>query len=223
VLRHQLVVLGRQQRRPSLRPADRAFLAALTRVLPQRRRHGFVVTPQTLLRWHRESTQVGAAAGNARPSRRRRSGAPVGAALRARESTLGRSADRGRVAEARPARVAEHGTAAAPCGRARAGAAAFRPELARLPALSGPRACSPVPRSASRRARCAVFYVPFFVELGSRRVPVAGCTTNPTGAWVSQQARKLGLTGLFERTRFLIHDRDSNSLPPVPRSSPAKG
>jgi hypothetical protein len=54
VLRHQLVVLGRQQRRPSLRPADRAFLAALTRVLPQRPRHGFVVTPQTLLRWHRE-------------------------------------------------------------------------------------------------------------------------------------------------------------------------
>jgi putative transposase len=34
VLRHQLVVLGRQERRASLRPADRAFLAALTRVLP---------------------------------------------------------------------------------------------------------------------------------------------------------------------------------------------
>jgi putative transposase len=46
--------LGRQQRRPSLRPADRAFLAALTRLLPWRRRHGLVVTPQTLLRWHRE-------------------------------------------------------------------------------------------------------------------------------------------------------------------------
>jgi putative transposase len=54
VLRHQLVVLGRQQRRPWLRPADRAFLAALTRVLPQQRRHGLIVTPQTLLRWHRE-------------------------------------------------------------------------------------------------------------------------------------------------------------------------
>jgi hypothetical protein len=53
VLRHQLVVLGRQQRRPSLRPADRAFFAALTRVLPQPRR-GLFVTPQTLLRWHRE-------------------------------------------------------------------------------------------------------------------------------------------------------------------------
>jgi putative transposase len=54
VLRHQLVVLARQQRRPSLRPADRAFLATLARLLPRRRRHGLIVTPQTLLRWHRE-------------------------------------------------------------------------------------------------------------------------------------------------------------------------
>jgi putative transposase len=54
VLRHQLLVLGRQERRPSLRQADRALLAALARLLPPRRRHGLaVVTPQTLLRWHR--------------------------------------------------------------------------------------------------------------------------------------------------------------------------
>ena len=53
VLRHQLAVLGRQER-PLLRPADRALLAALARLLPPRRRHGLVVTPQTLLRWHRE-------------------------------------------------------------------------------------------------------------------------------------------------------------------------
>jgi hypothetical protein len=51
-------------------------------------------------------------------------------------------------------------------------------------------------------------YVLFFIELGSRRVHFAGCTTNPTGAWVIQQARNLSFTGLFERTRFLIHDRD---------------
>jgi transposase InsO family protein len=53
------------------------------------------------------------------------------------------------------------------------------------------------------------FYVLFFIELASRRVHLAGCTTNPTGAWVTQQARNLSFTGLFERMRFLIHDRDS--------------
>ena len=54
VLRHQLAVLRRQQPRPSFRAADRAFLAALSRMLPSRGRHGLIVTPQTLLRWHRE-------------------------------------------------------------------------------------------------------------------------------------------------------------------------
>ena len=49
----------------------------------------------------------------------------------------------------------------------------------------------------------------FFIELESRRVHLAGCTTNPTGAWVTQQARNLSFTGLFDRMRFLIHDRDS--------------
>jgi Integrase core domain len=53
------------------------------------------------------------------------------------------------------------------------------------------------------------YYVLFFIELGSRRVHLAGCTSNPTGAWVTQQARNLSFTGLFERTRFLIHDRDN--------------
>jgi len=54
-------------------------------------------------------------------------------------------------------------------------------------------------------------YVVFFIELGSRRVHVAGCTANPTGAWVTQQARQFTWT-LQERacrSRFLIRDRDS--------------
>jgi putative transposase len=66
------------------------------------------------------------------------------------------------------------------------------------------------------------YYVLFFIELGSRRVRLAGCTTNPTGAWVTQQARNLSFTGVLERTRFLIHDRDSNSAPPSTRCSAAK-
>jgi putative transposase len=53
------------------------------------------------------------------------------------------------------------------------------------------------------------FYVLFFIELESLRVHLAGCTTNPTGAWGIQQARNLSFTGMFERMRFLIHDRDS--------------
>jgi putative transposase len=54
-------------------------------------------------------------------------------------------------------------------------------------------------------------YVLFFIELGSRRVHLAGCTANPSGAWVTQQARQLAW-GLAERStsmRFLIGDRDS--------------
>jgi putative transposase len=54
VLRHQLLVLRRQQRRPAFRAADRAFLTALSRILPGRRCQGLIVTPQTLLRWHRQ-------------------------------------------------------------------------------------------------------------------------------------------------------------------------
>jgi transposase len=53
VLRHQLHVLQRQVARPQLRPADRVLLAAFSRVLPRAAWPSFVVTPATLLRWHR--------------------------------------------------------------------------------------------------------------------------------------------------------------------------
>jgi putative transposase len=53
VLRQQLTVLRRQAPRPRLEPADRALLAAVSRVLPRDRWSCFLVTPQTLLRWHR--------------------------------------------------------------------------------------------------------------------------------------------------------------------------
>jgi len=57
ILRHQLAVLHRRQpRRPNVNWADRALLAALLGVIPKARRHGLrlLVTPDTILRWHRD-------------------------------------------------------------------------------------------------------------------------------------------------------------------------
>ena len=54
VLRHQLMVVRRQVARPRYVPADRLVLATLAKVLPRARWSVFLVTPATLLRWHRE-------------------------------------------------------------------------------------------------------------------------------------------------------------------------
>src|SRR2546427_10358391 len=66
-------------------------------------------------------------------------------------------------------------------------------------------------------------YMLFFIELGSRRVHVAGCTPNPSAPWVTQQARQLTWTLAEhpESFRFLIRDRDqkfTNSFDEVFRS-----
>jgi hypothetical protein len=52
------------------------------------------------------------------------------------------------------------------------------------------------------------YYVLFFIAHASRRVCLAGCSKNPSGAWASQQARNLGLDFSEQRLRFLIRDRD---------------
>src|SRR5439155_26201072 len=58
------------------------------------------------------------------------------------------------------------------------------------------------------------YYALFFIAHGSRRVWLAGCTANPTGAWVTQQARNLGLDFSGQGVRFLIRDRDSKYCGP---------
>ncbi|MFN0030482.1 MAG: hypothetical protein ACKV2O_25290 [Acidimicrobiales bacterium] len=53
VLRHQLAVLKRTAKLPRLNDRARSLLAAIAHVLPCSRRQGWLVTPDTLLRWHR--------------------------------------------------------------------------------------------------------------------------------------------------------------------------
>lgn len=57
VLRHQLAVLRRQVGKVKIRPANRAVLALLSRLLSRPRWPVFFVTPATLLRWHRDAVQ----------------------------------------------------------------------------------------------------------------------------------------------------------------------
>ncbi len=55
--------------------------------------------------------------------------------------------------------------------------------------------------------RLKTIYVLLFIELGTRRVHLAGCTANPTAAWVMQQARQISwkMQDGAVTTRFLIH------------------
>lgn len=68
-------------------------------------------------------------------------------------------------------------------------------------------------------------YVLFFVSLERRRIEFVASTSHPDGRWVAQQARNLlMLLADWEQSfRFLLHDRDSNSLSLSMTSSAARG
>jgi putative transposase len=53
VLRHEVAILRRRIARPSMTWSDRLFLAAASQLLPKARWRSFIITPTTLLRWHR--------------------------------------------------------------------------------------------------------------------------------------------------------------------------
>src|SRR6266571_103290 len=141
ILRHQLAVLQRRQPRcPQLNWADRALLAALLSVIPKARRHGLrlVVTPETILRWHRDIVRHRWAA----QSTRAKTGHPpehqgTGPAAGPREPRMGLPQD--------PRRVGRPGSEGSGIdsmgnseeGRNRPRAAADRAYLVTVPALPG--------------------------------------------------------------------------------------
>jgi len=209
VLRHELDVLRRQVGRVRYQPADRAVLALLGRLLPRRRWTMFGVTPATLLRWHRQLVRRRWTY----PKLGRPPLDPVAVELVVR---LGRENPRWGYRRI-TGELAKLGV--------RVSATSVRTILRRAGLGPAPRRHGGLGWSTFLRAQASGIvacdfltvetiglrrlYVLFFIELESRRVWLGGVTANPTGPWVTQQARNLFLavTGRDAPVRFLIRDR----------------
>ena len=208
VLRHQIEVLRRQVNRLDLEPADRAVLALLSRLVPRTRWSAFGVTPATILRWHRELV------------RRRWTYPQLGRPPlddEIRDLILRLARENPRWGYPRIVGELRHlGIRVSPSTVQRV---LHRAGLGPAPRRSGPDWSTFLRDQAHGVLACDFFtvetlwlrrlYVLFFIELGSRRVHLAGITTSPNGAWVTQQARNLTMTTDLRAARFLIRDRDT--------------
>jgi transposase len=210
VLRHQLLVLRRQVARPRYTPADRMVLAALAKLLPRDRWPIFLVTPSTLLRWHRELIRRRWTYPTRGPRRRELDPDVVDLVLRlARENP--RWGYLRIVGECRKLDVRVSATSVRTILR--------RHRLGPAPRRGGPTWTQFLRTQAAGTLACDLLtvetiglsrlYVLFVIGLEHRRVHLAGITAHPTGAWVTQAARNL-LMDLDEsagRFRFLVRDR----------------
>ena len=211
VLRHELAVLRRQVRRPAFRAADRIFLAAASRRLPRVSWSVFLVTPAPLLRWHRRL--VARRWTYARPPGRPPFSREVRALIvrLARENPpwgypriVGELKGLGIVVSASTVKNVLREEQLGPAGKRRG--PSWR-EFLRAQANS----MIAVDFFTVDTIWLQRLYVLFFIEIGSRRVHLAGCTAHPNAEWVTQQARQVAWT-VGERTepvRFLIRDHDS--------------
>jgi transposase InsO family protein len=212
VLRHQLAVLRRQTRRPRLSWADRALIAALTRLLPTPQRLGLLITPATIMRWHR---QLVARRWTTRPARPGRPAIPAG--LRALVLRLaaenpiwgyrrlhGELSGLGYQIGASTVWKLLHNAGVDPSPR-RAGPSWTEFLRAQAHAIL---ACDVFHLDTITLHRLYAFFV---IEHATRRVHILGVTAHPTGAWLIQQARNLAmdLDDTASRFRFLIRDRDA--------------
>lgn len=211
VLRQEVAVLSRVSPRPRLECTDRAVLAALSRVLPKGLRRHRIVTPGTLLRWHRRMVT--------------------------RKSTQPRSPGRPPLDE----ELAELIIRLARENRAwgvvriqgelrrlghRIGAGTIR-KILRARRIPPPAARDDRWRAFLRahaqsilaidlfHVDCALsltrLYAAFVIEHRTRRVHLLGVTRHPTGPWLAQLARNLtaDLEEAGQRFTHLIRDRDS--------------
>jgi len=218
LLRHQLTVLQRHQPcRLKLTWADRALLVTLLGVIPKARRPGLrlLVTPDTILRWHRDIvrrrwTAKSMRGKTGRPATRRNIKALVLRLARENPSWGYR-------------RI--HGELA---GLGVKIAASTAWEILKnagidpAPRRTGPTWSQFLRSQADAILACDFFtadlldgtqaYVLAVIEHATRRIRILGVTLHPTGEWTAQQARNLimDLDEQAHRVRFMIRDRGSN-------------
>jgi hypothetical protein len=139
VLRHQLAVLKRSNSRPRLRRRDRMVIAALANLIDRDRWSGFIVSPATILRWHRELVRCKWTFGHRKAGR-----PPLDPALvrlivqMARENPRwGVIRIKGELQGARAPGGRDHDPHDPPPRRHRAGSPARRAELVGVPAVPG--------------------------------------------------------------------------------------
>jgi transposase len=212
VLRHQLAVLQRRTPRPRMSWTDRALIAALTRLLPVHRRLGLLVTPATILRWHR---QLVARRWTTQPSRPGRPAIAAGLrALIVRLATENPTWGYRRI----------HGELAGlgyQIGASTVWTILHNAGIDPSPRRAGPSWSQFLQAQAHAILACDLFhldtitlhrlYAFFVIEHATRRVHILGVTAHPTGAWLTQQAGNLlmDLDDAGRRFRFLIRDRDT--------------
>ncbi|MGH9920340.1 MAG: integrase, partial [Nitrososphaerales archaeon] len=212
VLRQQLAVLRRQVARPRFSWSDRALVATLARLVPRERWTAFLITPETILRWHRALVRRRWTYPRRGPGRPSLPPETVDLIVRlARENPrwgylrivgelkkLCVTVSKGSVANV----LRRHGLRPAPRRSGPTWVEFLRAQAKGIVATD----FFSVDTVLLRR-----YYVLFVIEIERRVVHLLGVTTNPNGPWVTQVARNLaaGLEEAGRRLQFLVRDRDA--------------